>query len=80
MPGLKILHGTPRHSQSQGSVEKANQDVQKILFAWMEQNHSKKWSEGLRFVMMQKNSSYHSGIKQTPHEALFGKYFLNFHY
>jgi len=28
---LKIVHGKPRHSQSQGSVERANQDIQNIL-------------------------------------------------
>ena len=25
--GLKIVHGKPRHSQSQGSVERANRDM-----------------------------------------------------
>ncbi|XP_072755770.1 KRAB-A domain-containing protein 2-like [Anoplolepis gracilipes] len=35
---LSIVHSKPRHSHSQGSVERANQDVQKILFAWMEDN------------------------------------------
>jgi len=28
---LKILHGKPRHSQSQGSVERANQLIYKIF-------------------------------------------------
>ncbi|KAF0686392.1 KRAB-A domain-containing protein 2-like, partial [Aphis craccivora] len=32
-PQLKIVHGKPRHSQSQGSVERANRDVQDILRA-----------------------------------------------
>lgn len=73
-PDLAIIHGTPRHSQSQGSVERANQDAQKMLFGWMEQNASKKWSEGLRFVQLQKNASFHSGINQTPYEALFGNF------
>ncbi|XP_025198496.1 KRAB-A domain-containing protein 2-like, partial [Melanaphis sacchari] len=47
---LKIVHGKPRHSQSQGSVERANQDIEKIIYAWMEENQSRKWSEGLRFL------------------------------
>ncbi len=33
-PGLDIVHGKPRHSQSQGSVERANDDVQNILATW----------------------------------------------
>jgi len=28
---VKIVHGKPRHSQSQGSVERANRDVQEML-------------------------------------------------
>jgi IS30 family transposase len=30
-PELKIVHGKPRHSQSQGSVEQANQDIENML-------------------------------------------------
>lgn len=71
--GLKIVHGKPRHSQSQGSVERANQDIEKIIYAWMEENQSRKWSEGLRFCQFAKNSAYHAGIKQPPYEAMFGK-------
>ena len=26
-PECKLVHGKPRHSQSQGSIEKANRDV-----------------------------------------------------
>ncbi|KAJ0173560.1 hypothetical protein K1T71_010709 [Dendrolimus kikuchii] len=36
--GCAFLHGKPHHSQSKGSIERANQDVQKILFAWMDDN------------------------------------------
>ena len=44
---LKIIHGKPRHSQSQGSVERANQDIQNMLITWMKTNNCKSWSEGL---------------------------------
>lgn len=71
--GLTVLHGKPRHSQSQGSVERANQDVEKMIYAWMEDNRCNEWSEGLRFVQFQKNNAFHRGIGQTPYEALFGR-------
>jgi hypothetical protein len=71
-PGLKIVHGKPRHSQSQGSVERANQDVRDMVIAWQQQNNTKKWSEGLRFVQFQKNSCHHQGIKRSPYNAMFG--------
>ena len=33
-PGLKIIHGRPRHSQSQGSVERLNQTAERMLQKW----------------------------------------------
>ncbi|XP_050062904.1 KRAB-A domain-containing protein 2-like [Aphis gossypii] len=42
-PELKIVHGKPRHSQSQGSVERANQDIENILATWLQDNRTKKW-------------------------------------
>jgi len=37
-PGMKLVHGKPRHSRSQGSVESSNQDVRDMLVAWMSDN------------------------------------------
>lgn len=54
-PGLQIVHGKPRHSQSQGSVERANQDIQNMLMTWMVTKNCDQWSEGLRFVQFMKN-------------------------
>lgn len=73
----KIIHGKPRHSQSQGSIERANQDVRDILITWMQENQTTKWSEGLRFVQLQKNRSFHRGIQRTPYEAMFGTPLIN---
>lgn len=69
---LKIVHGKPRYSQSQGSVERANQDIQNILATWLADNNSRKWSEGLKFVQFMKNRSFHHGTKRSPYEAMFG--------
>jgi hypothetical protein len=71
-PELKIVHGKPRHSQSQGSVERANQDVQNMLITWMQTNNTRHWAEGLRLIQFMKDRSYHQGIKQSPYEAMFG--------
>ena len=37
---IKILHGKPRHSQSQGSVERGNEDFEDIIFTWQKTNNS----------------------------------------
>ncbi|KAF0702823.1 KRAB-A domain-containing protein 2-like, partial [Aphis craccivora] len=39
-PECVIVHGRPRHPQSQGSIERANQDVEHMLRAWMQDNVS----------------------------------------
>ena len=72
-PGMKLVHGKLRHSQSQGSAERSNQDVRDMLVAWMsDNNNTKTWSEGLRFIQSKKNRALHSGIKTIPYEAMFG--------
>ena len=67
-----IVHGKPRHPQSQGSVERANSDVKDMLTAWISDNNTTDWAIGLKFVQFQKNNSHHTGIKQTPFAALLG--------
>lgn len=69
---LKIVIGKPRHSQSQGSVERENQDIQNMLITWMKTNNCKSRSEGLRFIQLMKNRAYHDGIKRSPYMAMFG--------
>ena len=71
-PDLLMVHGKPRHPQSQGSVERLNCDVKDMLVAWLGDNDCTDWPIGLKFVQFAKNTSYHSGIKQSPYSALFG--------
>jgi hypothetical protein len=67
-----IVHGRPRHPQSQGSVERANADIKEMIISWMNDNDATKWSEGLRVVQFQKNRSHHRVIDQPPYKDLFG--------
>jgi hypothetical protein len=55
-PALKIVHGKPLRIQIQGSVERANQDIQNMLINWMQTNNVKSWKEGFRFVRLMKNT------------------------
>jgi hypothetical protein len=61
-PECKMVSGRPRHSQSQGSVERANREVRAKLACWKAENNSTQWSKGLRVVQWQINSGFHSGI------------------
>lgn len=71
-PDLNLVHGRARHPQSQGSVERANADIKKMLATWMREHKSTKWTTGLKFVQLKKNHTYHSASKCTPYMATFG--------
>ena len=49
-PDMKLVHGKPRHPQSQGSVERANGDTKDMLVAWLSDNNFKDWTTGIKFV------------------------------
>lgn len=72
-PGLALVCGKPRHPQTQGSVERANGDMQNMLGAWMRDNHSDRWTHGLKFAQLQKNTAYNRGVGMSPFELLFGE-------
>ena len=78
-----MINGKARHSQSQGSVERCNRDVENMLACWQIDNHTTNWSEGLQFVQYAKNARHHSGIGRSPfmaqmgHEAQLGVQTLN---
>ena len=72
-PGLKLVYGKPRHSQSQGSVERANRDVENLIACWQAENNSTNWSKALNIIQFQKNSKWHSGIDREPFMAMFGR-------
>ena len=72
-PGTMTVKGRPRHSQSQGGIEKANRLLQKRLKAWMDTNNCTAWSTGLFIVTWGINTDFHSGIKCSPYELRFGQ-------
>lgn len=71
---LKIIHSRPRHPQSQGSVERANGDIEQMLRCWVNDNNCIDWERGLPFVQFQKNLAFNRTIKCCPYIAVFGQY------
>lgn len=70
--GIHIARGRPRNSQCNGGVERANQDIEKMLVTWKADNPELPWVTGLQFVQMCKNSALCVPIKMSPFEATFG--------
>jgi hypothetical protein len=69
----KIVHESPRHPQSQGSVDRANVDIETMVTQWMKYENSTKWSWGIHFIVHTKNNRYHEGIKQIPYVLRYGQ-------
>ena len=73
-PNLKIVHGTPRHPETQGAVERVNRDVKDALFGMMhDHDNDHCWVRYLRWVQWNHNTSYHTAIRMTPYEAVYNK-------
>ena len=61
------------HPQSQGSVEKGNDEVHRQLVSWMCDNNSTTWTLCWHFVQFQKNSFHHSRLSMSQCEAVYWK-------
>ncbi|XP_068209184.1 KRAB-A domain-containing protein 2-like [Palaemon carinicauda] len=72
-PELKLVTGRPRHPQSHGAVERLNGVIQDKLAIWMQENNSKKWSVGLKFVQWQINISRHETPGHSPFKVMLGQ-------
>ena len=70
---LKITHGKPRHSQSQGSVERASRDIEDMLMTWLQSKSATHCGDCLRFILVMENRAYHESIKCSPYEETFGQ-------
>ncbi|CAG8682213.1 7422_t:CDS:2, partial [Gigaspora rosea] len=69
---IKIIHGRPRHPQSQGSVERGNEILKNKLSYWLDETKNNNWPLGLNHVIFAMNNSYCHGINTSPYEAVFG--------
>ena len=49
-PTIQIINGRPRHPQSQGLIERANDVLQQKLSKWLEDRGTNNWANGLYWV------------------------------
>jgi hypothetical protein len=73
-PVCQMVRGSPRHSESNGGVERVNQTVQKKLGGWMKTNNSKHWSVGCKIVQWRINTQIHQTLKDTPYHLTFSQH------
>lgn len=63
-----------RHTQSQSSIERANQDLEHMTTALMDEKKDLNWSVALKFIQFQKNPALHAGISVTRIIGIFLAY------
>ena len=75
---MTFVSGRPRHSQSQGLVERGNRTVeQKIAAMKLDEGHGENkypWVSWLPRIMFSMNCEWHEGIKDLPYHVAFGRY------
>ena len=70
----RFVQGRPRKSTDQGSIERANQDVEKLLYARLKslKKSMNRWVSELKYVQYTKNTVKHSALGRSPFEVHFG--------
>lgn len=71
-PRCKFVHGRPRYPQSQGSIERANGSVKKMIISYMQDYNTTHWARALEDIQWTRNNLWHRTIRRTPFEAVFG--------
>jgi hypothetical protein len=69
--GIKPINGALRSPQTQGLVEKGNDEVEKKITKWKLDHGTNKWHYSLVEVALQINSQYHRTIRGHSFEVVF---------
>ena len=81
-PNCGVLHGRPRHSESQGSVERLNRQFENLIAHWIRENPPSeeeghggrpRWSLGCFLVRWQILTNYSQAVHDFPYRLLYGQ-------
>lgn len=73
MLGIKTINSAPYHPQSNGSLERKNQTLKRLINSCINLNNGV-WSEHLPKIISQVNHTRNESIGMTPFEAFRGSY------
>ena len=72
-PSCRIVHGKPRHTQSQGSVERVNREIKRAR-CLMRKNEDACCVKYVSIAQHSINTSPHSTLEnKSPYRVLFGR-------
>ncbi|KAL2250254.1 UNVERIFIED_CONTAM: Transposon Ty3-I Gag-Pol polyprotein [Sesamum indicum] len=71
LSGVSLDMSTAYHPQSDGQTERVNQCLENYLRCMCQQK-PKKWAQWLTLAKFWFNTNFHTGLKATPFQALYG--------
>lgn len=69
---IKIIHSSPYHPESQGKLERSHATWKRKIRQMVGANCGTNWVKELPKLACNYNIGYHTGIKLSPYECLFG--------
>ena len=72
LSGISLRHSRAYHPQTDGQFEVVNHGLEQYLRAFT-QEKPQSWASLLYWAKFSYNSGYHSGLKMTPFQALYGR-------
>jgi len=72
-PDCRMVRGSPRHSPSNGGVERVNRTINQKLGTWMHETGSTNWSIGCRLMMWRYITQRHCTVDDLPYRLMFGQ-------
>lgn len=71
-PYVKHIFSRPRHPESNGLIERANQTLENRIQSWVQENggSSDGWADALPQIALVINTTWTRTIKATPFEVL----------
>ena len=69
--GTSLNMSTAYHPQTDGQTERVNQVIEDILRMYV-MDHASKWEYYLHLVKFAYNNGYHSSLKMSPFEVMYG--------
>jgi transposase InsO family protein len=55
---IKLVHGQPRKSSTQGSVVRENQYIENIIMTWQGSTQRNDWANNFKLFQLIKNNSF----------------------